>query len=95
MFPWLFPYGCGGIGSSGWSDERHVKYLMMYYDKRFQQDPTFSFVAFSHSQIKSTSQGTYLLADKNKFTAVADRLLNADQDVMEDMARRMADSEHV
>ncbi len=72
MFPWLFPYGCGGIESSGWSDEQHVKYLMMYYDKHFQQDPTFSFVAFSHSQIKSTSQGTYLLADKNKFTAVAD-----------------------
>ncbi|PBK66207.1 hypothetical protein ARMSODRAFT_866588, partial [Armillaria solidipes] len=56
MFPWLFPYGCGGIRSSGWSDEQHVKYLMMYYDKCFQQDLTFSFIMFSHSQIKSTSQ---------------------------------------
>ncbi|PBK66200.1 hypothetical protein ARMSODRAFT_989545 [Armillaria solidipes] len=44
---------------------------------------------------RPNTQEIYLLADKNKFAAVADRLLNADQDIMEDMARRMADGEHV
>ena len=33
LFPWLFPYGHGGIGSASLSDKRH---LLMYHDKRFQ-----------------------------------------------------------
>jgi hypothetical protein len=33
MFPWLFPYGMGGIGSTSLSDEAHKKYLLMYHDK--------------------------------------------------------------
>ncbi len=33
MFPWLFPYGKGGIGSIRMSDEKHKSFLMMYHDK--------------------------------------------------------------
>src|SRR5207253_7091642 len=45
MLPWLFPYGLGGIRnlkqSSRLSDIAHNRHLLMYYDKRFQKDPTF------------------------------------------------------
>ncbi|PBK59619.1 hypothetical protein ARMSODRAFT_899035 [Armillaria solidipes] len=33
MFPWLFPYGKGGIGDTAFSDDKHKKLLMMYHDK--------------------------------------------------------------
>ena len=50
IFPWLFPYGFGGVGSTKISDKLHKRYLLMYHDKRFQQDVCFPFVAFSHHQ---------------------------------------------
>jgi hypothetical protein len=37
-FPWLFPYGLGGIGSTALSDKAHIRHLLMYHDKRFQHD---------------------------------------------------------
>ena len=67
MFPWLFPYGVGGIGSTNLSEAAHRKFLLMYHDKRFQTDVYFPFVAFSHSQIKSSSTGACLLAEKKNF----------------------------
>ena len=33
MFPWLFPYGLGGIGAARLSEKEHKKYLLMYHDK--------------------------------------------------------------
>ncbi|KIY62696.1 hypothetical protein CYLTODRAFT_361082, partial [Cylindrobasidium torrendii FP15055 ss-10] len=34
MFPWLFPYGRGGLGSSSHLNEsEHIKWLLMYHDK--------------------------------------------------------------
>ena len=33
MFPWLFPYGMGGIGATNLSDKGHKKWLLMYHDK--------------------------------------------------------------
>ena len=38
MFPWLFPYGLGGIGMSSLSDAEHKQHLLMYHDKQFQTD---------------------------------------------------------
>ena len=37
IFPWLFPYGLGGIGASTvqMSDDVHKRNLLMYHDKRF------------------------------------------------------------
>src|SRR5271170_3996947 len=60
MMPWLFPYGLGGIENpyqqGQVSDIRHKKYLLMYYDKRFQKDPYFPLIAFNHEQIKQCTQ---------------------------------------
>jgi len=55
MFPWLFPYGLGGIGASSLSDKEHKRHLLMYHDKCFQTDINFPFVAFSHEQMKAST----------------------------------------
>ena len=62
MFPWLFPYGLGGIRSlKNLSENEHKRFLLMYHDKHFQQDPVFLFavtnllihvyLSFTHSQL--------------------------------------------
>jgi hypothetical protein len=50
MYPWLFPYGLGGIGgvSTRISSKEHKRHLLMYHDKRSQVNGNFLFVAFSH-----------------------------------------------
>ena len=95
IFPWLFPYGFGGVGSTKLSDKLHVRYLLMYHDKRFQQDVCFPFVAFSHQQVKSSTTGGFLLAETQKFNDIADRLLNINQDVLQNIAQRMSTGEIV
>ena len=97
IFPWLFPYGFGGIGSTNLnlSDKLHKRYLLMYHDKRFQQDVCFPFVAFSHQQVKSSTTGGFLLAETRKFDSIANRLLNINQDVLENIAQRMSNGEVV
>ncbi|KAF5385898.1 hypothetical protein D9615_002210 [Tricholomella constricta] len=89
MFPWLFPYGLGGIGSTPLSDAKHKKHLLMYHDKRFQTDLAFPFAAFSHQQIKDGSSGSFLCAEAANFHQITDRLLNVNQDVLEDLSKRM------
>jgi hypothetical protein len=67
----------------------------MYHDKRFQRDVCFPFVAFSHQQVKSSTTGGYLLAETRKFDSIADRLLNINQDVLQNIAQRMSNGEIV
>ena len=95
LFPWLFPYGHGGIGSARLSDKEHKRHLLMYHDKHFQQDPAFPFVAFSHEQIKASTTGGFLLAETNKFDDIARRLLRVDQEVLSSIADRMSKGEQV
>ena len=48
MFPWLFPYGLGGMGNEcipsdvKISDAVRKKHWLMYHEKRFQHDELFS-----------------------------------------------------
>ena len=90
IFPWLFPYGLGGIGSTPLSDKTHKQHLLMYHDKRFQKDICFPFVAFSHQQIKASTTGGLLLAESRNFDSIANRLLSVNQDVLNDLAKRMS-----
>jgi hypothetical protein len=94
MFPWLFPYGLGGIGTTELSDKEHKRHLLMYHDKRFQTDPTFPFVAFSHEQVKATTTQSFLLAEKSKFENIANRLLTLDQAVLNQLIEKMAQGEN-
>src|SRR6267378_1347955 len=52
MFPWLFPYGYGGIGQKHHfgtiSETTHKHNLLMYHDKHFQTDFYFPMIAFNH-----------------------------------------------
>ncbi|OCH93890.1 hypothetical protein OBBRIDRAFT_711845, partial [Obba rivulosa] len=52
-YPYLFPYGCGGIEASRpviVEFRDHVKWCLQYYDRHFRLNPTFSFVIFGISQ---------------------------------------------
>lgn len=95
MFPWLFPYGLGGIGSTNLSDKLHKHLLLMYHDKHFQHNITFPFVAFSHEQVKSSTSAGFLLAEKSNFSDITNRLLNINQDVLGKILARLADGEMV
>jgi len=97
MFPWLFPYGVGGFGNSlkqkKISDVEHKRQLLMYYDKRFQLDKYFPFLAFNQEQIKRSTSAGFLLAEKKSFSQIADRLLNLNMDVLQSLARRLEKGE--
>jgi hypothetical protein len=71
IFPWLFPYGLSGIGTTMLSDKAHKCHLLMYHDKRLQRDITFLFVAFSHEQVKTSTSAGFLLAETSKFHDIA------------------------
>ncbi|KAJ7155811.1 hypothetical protein C8R46DRAFT_910430, partial [Mycena filopes] len=66
MFPWLFPYGKGGIGHPSHANKQgdlsRKRALLMYHDKRFQVDTYFPMIAFNHEQLKAASTGSILLA---------------------------------
>ncbi|KAJ7182680.1 hypothetical protein C8R43DRAFT_868304, partial [Mycena crocata] len=77
MFPWLFPYGKGGIGHPSHSNKQgdltRKRSLLMYHDKRFQTDTYFPMIAFNHEQLKAASTGSILLA-KCSPGRIADRM---------------------
>ena len=96
MFPWLFPYGYGGVGTvSNRSEQAHIRHLLMYHDKRFQTDPCFPLVCFSHRLVKSSTTAGFLLAEKSKFEEIAERLISLDMDVLKSLSERLAAGEKV
>src|ERR1700723_3407078 len=99
MMPWLFPYGLGGIGNSlqhgRISDIAYKKHLLMYHDKRFQKDSHFPLIAFNHEQIKESTSGGYLLAEKPKFDEISKRLMNVDLSVLNHLSQEMEKGERV
>jgi len=84
MFPWLFPYGLGGIGGKDldMSDKMHKRRLLMYHDKRFQLDQHFPLIAFNQEQMKSGATGGHLLTERQNFDEIADRLMNIDVGIL-------------
>jgi hypothetical protein len=99
MFPWLFPYGKGGIGHKThkhrMGEQSRKRNLLMYHDKRFQLDPYFPMIAFNHEQMKASSNASRLLADKSKFNAVKARLNSVNPEVVANIADRLASGEYV
>ncbi len=92
MFPWLFPYGYGGLGNDriklNLSDAVRKKNWLQYYDKRFQHDKIFALVAFNHQQIKKSSDGGYFLTLKKNFPTVIDRLTNISMSTLNSLIER-------
>lgn len=96
-FPWLFPYGHGGIGHSSHkrviSEDEHKRQLLMYYDKHFQLDLYFPMVVFNDAQIKQAKTGSHLLVDHKKFQQIADRLSRIESEV--NLACRLEQGESI
>ncbi|KAJ7788979.1 hypothetical protein B0H14DRAFT_2397881, partial [Mycena olivaceomarginata] len=99
MFPWLFPYGLGGIGHPAHkkrlSEAKHKHHLLMYHDKRFQTDLYFPMVAFNDLQIKSGVTGSHLLAKRKNFGNIVEQLRVIEPAVLTDLAQRMEAGDHV
>jgi hypothetical protein len=91
MFPWLFPYGLGGIGHPAHkkrlSEAKHKHHLLMYHDKRFQTDLYFPMVAFNDLQIKPGVTGSHLLAKRKNFGNIVERLRAIEPAVLTDLAQ--------
>ena len=64
------------------SEEKHKMQLLMYHDKQFQLEALFPLVALNHEQIKNSTTAGYLLADKNKFNDIAERLMSVNESVL-------------
>ncbi|KAJ7114871.1 hypothetical protein C8R44DRAFT_832893 [Mycena epipterygia] len=99
MFPWLFPYGKGGIGhpshTNKTGDLTRKRCLLMYHDKRFQMDTYFPMIAFNHEQLKAASTGSFLLAKRAKFDGIARRLSAVNPEVAGQIADRLSAGEHL
>jgi len=99
MMPWLFPYGKGAIGQELMKKKHSInsqkRYFLMYHDKRFQIDPNFPLIAFNHAQIMQSTLSGYLLAKKSNFNDIANRLLNLNIEVVNDISNRLSTGEHV
>ncbi|KAI9058820.1 hypothetical protein FKP32DRAFT_1553306, partial [Trametes sanguinea] len=67
----------------------------MYGDRRFQQDRSFAYVAFSHEQVRACVSGGYLLTNKSNFSQVADKILQVDMDALDDIISRSRGGQYV
>ena len=92
LFPWLFPYGHGGFENEHIQINipriQHVRHLLMYADRRFQQDEYFPFLVFNHKQIRGSSRGGYLLTERRNFDSVVDKILNIDNAALQALIDR-------
>ena len=86
-FPWLFPYGLGGVGNdrrnamalrSQIGSEMWLKRLVMYYDKRFQMDEQFCLTAFSNEQRRQSNRSMCIKTKRKDFDSVARDIVNVD-----------------
>ncbi|KAI0351718.1 hypothetical protein OH77DRAFT_1410523, partial [Trametes cingulata] len=92
LFPWLYPYGLGGFGNGRikvkLSRLAHIRFCLLYSDRRFQTDDYFPFIAFNHEQIRASTKGGYLLTGRRNFPAVAENLLSIDQGALDRLIDR-------
>jgi Helitron helicase-like domain at N-terminus len=100
MFPWLFPYGLGGIGcveedDVEMSDMMHKRKRLMYHDKHFQMDAHFPLIAFNHEQVKKSTTGGFLLTNRQDFDDIAERLMNVIVGVLEDLSKRLSRGDRI
>ena len=94
MFPWLFPYGSGGIGQkchfAKISEATQKFNLLMYHDKRFQTDFYFPMIAFNHEQLKASVSGSFLLAKRKKWPDISNRLKSLNRDVLKNISDKLS-----
>ncbi|KAJ3541028.1 hypothetical protein NMY22_g4056 [Coprinellus aureogranulatus] len=93
MFPWLFPYGLGGVDldahTGRMSREYHIKWLLMFHDKHFQRDAGFLIVLFNHQLIRQSSQGSFMMAKRSNFSKIVDTVHQLDPGVLRIISERL------
>lgn len=93
MFPWLFPYGMGGIGQdvheNKIGDKTHLRALLAYHDKRFQRDAGFLIVLMNHNLIKQSSRGSFISMRRGNFSKAAAAIDNLDPVVLNLVGERL------
>ena len=94
MFPWLFPYGSGGIGQkchfAKISEATQKLNLLMYHDKRFQTDFYFPMIAFNHEQLKAGVTGSFLLAKRKRWPDISNRLKSLNHEVLKNISDKLS-----
>ena len=94
VFPWLLPYGLGGIGNknsySSIGDLVRKQSLLLYHNKYFQKDPIFLLVALNHEQVKSSATGSIVTCKKGNFEAITNHILSADVDSIDAMIQKLS-----
>jgi hypothetical protein len=99
MFPWLFPYGLGGVGGVSpvrrVSESKHCKWLLGYSDRRFQMESHFVITAFNHQQIKTSSSKSFVMVKRGNFASVAESIKEVNPAVLSSISQRMKDGERV
>lgn len=99
IFPWLFPYGLGGVANPRTrgliSQTRHKKYLMMFHDKRFQVEGRFLIIAFNHEQIADGTRSSFVLAKRSNFDRITSTLSRINPAVVRSIANRLEAGERV
>ncbi|KAJ2916281.1 hypothetical protein MD484_g4135, partial [Candolleomyces efflorescens] len=99
IYPWLFPYGLGGVGNPRLqglvSESRHKKLLLTYYDKRFQYDSRFVLMAFNHEQLKAGTTSSFILTKRSNFSDVVRKVSQVNPAVLKHIANRLEAGERV
>ena len=83
----------GVLGLSSISDKKHKRHLLIYHNKCFQTDINFTFVAFSHEQIKFSTTQSFSLADQSQFSDISKRFMNINWSVMDELTIKMKDGD--
>ncbi|KAI9068050.1 hypothetical protein FKP32DRAFT_1532027, partial [Trametes sanguinea] len=60
----------------------------VFGDRRFQFDRSFTYVAFSHEQVRASVSGGYLLTSRSNFSRVAEKILEIDVDALDAIIAR-------
>jgi hypothetical protein len=96
IFPWLFPYGFGGIGQKCHliSETTQKKKLLMYHDKCFQTDFYFPMIAFNHEQLKAGVTGSFLLTKRKMWPDISNCLKSLNHDILENISDKLLNEEH-
>jgi len=96
MFPWLFPYGLGGMGDNkGISDTAWMKARLMYHDKRFQLEGFFPLILNNHEQIRQATTGGFLMTNRKNFDKVVNRVMNIDKNCLLSLSERLNSGEYI
>jgi hypothetical protein len=73
-YPYLYPYGVGGIEGDQPSPldfQKHIRWALEYHDRRFRTDPIFPFHAFNISQRRQALASARIQMRRNDFDRYA------------------------